>query len=256
MALQLEASETLYYEGIMNLYFLESPQGSTPYLAIETDHTIGLPVEDTPEVLEIYSSHLLGNEETVEMHGERKPKTRDECLEKIKKWHERWKTGDYFSAFVFYRKERPLSIPANQAPEFFSQAVQQAKGEPIGHAVLGHGSKKGEAEFGFVLRKKIGDVVILDQGYEEEIIYSIYQAYAPWLKERKIAVNKGSDNESSFAKIFATSLPENRPVNGTFAMMIGKPDKTEERFGSLRNFYYTTPEEMAVARQMILWQRV
>jgi RimJ/RimL family protein N-acetyltransferase len=99
---------------------------------------------------------LFSDPETVKKYADGIPWTKEEIQERMEIWIKRWESQDPFSAFAVFLK--------NESKPF------------MGHIVLGHGLREGQAELAVLFKPEY-----LPQGYGQQAVAAILHGYAPRL---------------------------------------------------------------------------
>ena len=154
----------IHYAGNMDVQYARGKDGQVPEMSIQTDRLTLKPV--TENDIQFYHDRLYNNPEAMAKYADTAVRDMAYVAKRVNGWIERFKKDDLFSAFC----------------------VQLKDGTRIGHAVLGYGDNKGEAEFALML-----DPNYWDQGYGKEITYTMLQGFAPWLRETGHQVNIGDE---------------------------------------------------------------
>lgn len=144
-------------------------------VSLETDYGIVARIETQDLVL--YSVNwdqfddyvqLFGDAATVEKYAKGTPLTSYDVELLMSTWIVRWQESDPFSAFAVYRK--------GQTEEF------------IGHVVLGHGGRFGQADLAYLFKPEFQN-----QNYCKQALTAVVYGYAPRLINDNFMVNVGED---------------------------------------------------------------
>ena len=172
----------LPYTGPIQITSAYRKEGEVPEMTITTDRLKMRPI--SYEDITFYHERLYGNLETVEKYADGKTRDLEYIQTRVDRWVKRFMDGDYFSAFCIRLKD----------------------GTRVGHAILGHGDKAGEAEFAIMIDPKYWD-----NGIGKEAAYGMLHGLAPWMREttRLVNMNEKDISETRLATVKATSRIDN-----------------------------------------------
>ncbi len=175
-------------------------------VTIETARLFMRSVEPTEEDIAAYAG-MTKKKNVMKSYASGKTMSREEIEATIKnRWAKRWNENDPFSGFAVFKKD---------TKEF------------IGHVAIGHGDDPGEAQLGFLFKKKHWN-----QHFATEAVGAITKVYAPaTLQERYTVEGKPVENITALASptnVYSVQLLLNTGMNIL---------KQVEEYGGPRHFF-------------------
>jgi hypothetical protein len=164
---------------------------------------------------------LFGDPAAVEKYVDTKPWALEDVEARVMGWVERWEVlQDPFSAFAIYLKKdgRPF----------------------IGHIVLGHGSRHGQAELAFLFKPQYHDI-----RYATQAVTAILHGYAPQIRDKYLAnMNNSSVDPSPLISIHATGHFDDTFSGQAMIRSDMKIGAEEELWGAYHFHYLITVDQI------------
>jgi RimJ/RimL family protein N-acetyltransferase len=165
---------------------------------------------------------LFGDPSAVEKYADGEPWTIDEVHDMMCIWIKRWEDQkDPFSAFAVYLKSEDNPF--------------------IGHIVLGHGTRCGQAELAYLFKPEFQN-----RSYGKQAVTAILYGYAARLIEDNYLVNMGSDDCSPtpLRVVHATARLDNLSSTQILHSVGMKQGVTEILWGASRMHYMIDADEI------------
>ncbi len=126
---------------------------------------------------------LFGHPVVMKLYQNGTPWDEKKIENRVEGWINRWKTGDVYSALVVIHKKDQT---------------------PIGHFVLGHGCKIGEADVA-----GLGLPEYQNRKYGQEVATAIFSRYLPELKKFPVNIKDTDAPEGPLTELHATANQQN-----------------------------------------------
>jgi RimJ/RimL family protein N-acetyltransferase len=189
------------YIGAAEIHFIP---GDTLNVSIFTDRLYIRSVQAADA--QLYAT-LYKDPEVMAKYHDGQPKTREYIQNRIEtSWAKRWREYDPYSSFAVFNK---------------------ATHEFLGMITFGYGDQPGESEMAGLAKKEFWN-----QGLATEALHAMVKEYAPaTLREGYLLEGK------PLARIVATARVDNEAANKLLEGLGMQLQKTDEKFGGLRNHY-------------------
>jgi len=200
----------------MTVQTLKNPYGTVTFTTAADGELSVILETERLKIVSVRQEHLdeyvklFGDPKVMEKFGDGKPKTQLYVQNRFVVWTDRWKTTDPYSALTIFSK---------------------ASNEFIGHIVLGHGDKPGEAEAACVIHEQFWK-----QKYGTEAAAALSGTYAPATVLAGYLLN-GQPLEA----IYATARIDNVGSNAILQQKGAKLITTSVEYGGIRHRYVSHP---------------
>ena len=155
---------------------------------------------------------LHADQEVMDKYGDGTTKTRENVVQLISTWIQRWKEKNPYSGLAIFEREG---------------------GEFVGHGILGHGDKAGESEAVIVIRKKFWN-----KGYASEAMLAALRHYVPKLLKKGYLVGG-----QPLQIIRATARLDNVASCRLMERAGMVHERDEEKYGAIRKHFALLVEE-------------